>query len=95
MCGTPIHGLSVNVSILKKAMNRVSDFYSKPSNMSAYPLYGRFQISQRGGYEPYYVQRIRANKKAAQNAAPALLGLMNGIIGAVDAHNKFKRMSKK
>lgn len=76
-------------------MDRVSDFYSKPSNISAYPLYGRSQISQRGGYEPYYIQRQRAYKKTAQNVAPALLGLMNGIIGAVDAHNKFKRMSKK
>ena len=56
--------------------------------MSAYPLYGRSQIKQRGGYEPFYVQRKRAHERAARKAYPLISGLLTGIYGAVEGYKR-------
>lgn len=65
-------------------MNRAIDFYSKPSSMSAYPIYNRHIINQRGGIFDPNPQRTQ---KALNTIAPLLFGITGLAQGIKQSDN--------
>ena len=73
-------------------MNVTHDFYSKPSSMSAYPLYSTNPIRhQRGGWsgDIHDINQMRhASKKAVMNAIRFLLPPLRGIAEGIERQRK-------
>ena len=77
-------------------MNRVSDFYSKSSGMSAYPIYRKAFIRQRGGEVHNLISLMSPSQRnhiidGAAGVLSALLGLGRGYYN----YQKYKKLAKK
>ena len=72
-------------------MDRVSDFYSKPSIMSVYPTYGRSKRArkQRGGQ--YGTAPLKLGNDIASSLLKGILYGMAGVQGIVRAKQAAKR----
>ena len=76
-------------------MNIVSDFYSKPSRLSAFTTYERRTLHQRGGARiTETAEGRRKLRSGARHFMAAILGLGRGIINYRIAAQTAKDMAK-
>ena len=83
-------------------MNIITDFYSKPSNMSAYHLYGKTGVKQRGGFggfgslrNSYFAPGGFYNmRKKALNATAGIVSALHGLNTAVKGYKYSKNRTR-
>lgn len=72
-------------------MNRVVEFYSRPSGMSMYAIYSRPHIKQRGGFVKDFIQSQRRQQKQRQRMTKSIVGALFGLGQGISAYKRFQK----